>query len=110
MKGLGVLSAASANEALSLITKKGMRPDLVISDHNLPGKMNGVECIEAIRAALAWKIPAIVLTGDIRSRVIKSIGTHDLSVVVKPVQAEELLKLIRLHASSNVHASGIGYR
>src|SRR5262249_3783892 len=40
--GLDVLSAASANEARSLITEKGMRPDLVISDYNLPGKMNGV--------------------------------------------------------------------
>jgi CheY-like chemotaxis protein/anti-sigma regulatory factor (Ser/Thr protein kinase) len=100
-KGFSVLSAASANEALTLVTEKGTRPDLVISDYNLPGK-NGIESIEAVREALAWKVPAIVLTGDIRSHVIKSIATHDLSVVVKPVHADELLQLIERHARMRI--------
>jgi CheY-like chemotaxis protein/anti-sigma regulatory factor (Ser/Thr protein kinase) len=96
-KGFRVLSAASANEALTLITEKGTRPDLVISDYSLPG-MNGIESIEAVREALAWKVPAIVLTGDIRSQVTNSIAAHDLGVVVKPVPADELLQLIKRYA------------
>ena len=88
-----MLSAASANEALTLIRERGLRPDLVISDYNLPG-MNGVETIDAVREALAWKVPAIVLTGDTRSHVSKSIATHDLTVLVKPVRADDLLQLI----------------
>lgn len=96
-KGISVLSAATANEALTLITETGMRPDLVISDYNLPG-MNGIETIDAVRETLAWKVPAIVLTGDTRSHVSKSIATHDLIVLVKPVQADDLLQLINRHA------------
>jgi CheY-like chemotaxis protein len=98
-EGLSVQCVASGNEALTLV-KKGMRPDFVISDYNLPGKMNGVESIEALRVALAWKIPGIVLTGDIRSPVTKSIVTYGLAVAPKPFDADELPQLIKLRASS----------
>jgi len=67
--------------------------------------MNGIESIEAVREVLAWKVPAIVLTGDIRTHVTKSIATHDLSVVVKPVQADELFQLIKRHARSGALAA-----
>jgi signal transduction histidine kinase/CheY-like chemotaxis protein len=103
-KGFSVLSAASVKEALTLITERGTRPDLVISDYNLPG-MNGIESIKAVREALAWKVPAIVLTGDIRSHVINSIAAHDLSVVVKPVPADELLQLIKRHARASAQTA-----
>jgi len=96
-KGISVLSAASADEALTLITERGRRPDLVVTDYNLPG-MNGIEAIDAVRQALAWKVPAIVLTGDTRSHVSKSVATHDLIVLVKPVHAEDLLQAINRHA------------
>jgi CheY-like chemotaxis protein len=62
--GLDVLSAANGNAAVALVTKKNICPDLVLSDFNLPGAMNGVESISALRAALASEIPAVVLTGD----------------------------------------------
>ena len=96
--GIRCVSVATGNEALTLVTEKGMRPDLVVSDYNLPG-MNGVETIRALRAAIAWKIPAIVLTGDIRSHAVEAIAQHDVGVLVKPTDAAELLQLIRrLHA------------
>ena len=104
--GLSVLSAVSGHEALVLVAKSGMRPDLVISDYNLPGTMNGAESIEALRAALSWKIPGIVLTGDTRSQVIESIATYDIAVVAKPCDANELLRLIRLRSRSSVRAPG----
>jgi CheY-like chemotaxis protein len=105
-EGLSVQSVASGNEALTLVTKNGMRPDLVISDYNLPGNMNGVEIIEALRVALAWKIPGIVLTGDIRSQVTKSIATYGLAVAPKPFDADELLQLIKLRYVNSLHKSG----
>ncbi|WP_461350351.1 response regulator [Bradyrhizobium liaoningense] len=105
-KGIRALSAASGEEALALVTAKGMRPDLVISDYNLPGEMNGIESIEAVRVALAWRVPGIVLTGDIRLHVVDSVTAHGLSVVVKPVRADELLQLIRRCGCSAPSANG----
>ena len=93
-EGLSVISAANGEKALALVAKGGRRPDLLLADFNLPGSMNGVESIEALRVALAWKVPAIVLTGDIRSQATEAITKHDVAVVTKPFDGDKLLQLI----------------
>jgi two-component system CheB/CheR fusion protein len=100
-EGIRTISAATGNEASALVTEKGIPPDVVVSDFNLPGSMDGVACVMALRTVLAWKIPAIIPTGDIRSQVIDAIGKHDVSVAIKPLRADEFVRLLsRLHAGS----------
>jgi CheY-like chemotaxis protein len=94
-EGLNVIATANGHEALDLITKKGVRPDLVLSDFNLPGRMNGIETIRSVRKAMAQRVPAIVLTGDIRSEVLDAIATHDVVIATKPVNADQLMALVR---------------
>ena len=50
--------------------------------------------VEALRLALARKVPAIVLTGDIRSQVLEAIAMHDVAVATKPLDGDALLQLI----------------
>jgi len=69
-------------------------PDLVLCDYNLPGPMNGVESIKALRAALASSLPAIVMTGDTRSSTMAAIASYGVPVLVKPFLGEELIELI----------------
>ena len=95
MQGLDVVSVTSGNEALALVTEKGMRFDLVLSDYNIPGRMNGLDSVHALRAALVSQIPAIMLTGDTRSEVIDTIAKHDVAVTVKPVKMVDLMALIK---------------
>jgi signal transduction histidine kinase/CheY-like chemotaxis protein len=92
--GLNVVAAATADEALAMATKKDGTPDLLLTDYNLPGKMNGVECIKVLRAALDRKIPAIVMTGDTRKEVIEAIAARELGIAVKPINGGDLLRLI----------------
>jgi DNA-binding NtrC family response regulator len=100
LRGIGTSMVATGNDALTLVTE-GIRPDLVLSDYNLRGSMNGVESIKALRSALASNVPAIVMTGDIQSKTIEAIASHDISVMIKPFLAEELLQLMtRLQRSS----------
>jgi PAS domain S-box-containing protein len=93
-EGLGAVSVANGNEALALIAEKGMRPDLILSDYNIPGPLNGIESVHALREALAWKIPAIILTGDTRSQVVDAIAKHDVAVAIKPMKADQLKELV----------------
>jgi len=93
-EGLNVVAAANGHEALDLIADKGVRPDVMLSDFNLPGRMNGIDTIGAVRKVLAREIPAIVLTGDIRSEVLDVIATHDVRIATKPVNADQLMKLL----------------
>jgi two-component system CheB/CheR fusion protein len=71
-----------------------MIPDLIVSDYNLPGKMNGVETIKALRKTLVRDIPAIVVTGDTRKEILDGIALHHIGIVVKPAQADEILKIV----------------
>ena len=88
-------------DAATLIEQKGFCPDLVLCDYNLPGPQNGLESIKSLRAALAWNLPAIVMTGDTRSKTMEAIAAHGVSVLVKPFSADQLIQMInRLYRSS----------
>ena len=91
-KGIEAIVVATANDALARISRQEIRPDLLICDYNLRGSANGVDTVNALRAALAWNIPAIVMTGDIRSEIVDSIAAQGISVLIKPFSADELLQ------------------
>jgi len=76
---------------VALVAKKNIRPDLVLSDFNLPGAMNGVESISALRELLASEIPAVVLTGDVR---LQSLTKQNIDIAMKPVDGDQLIRLI----------------
>ena len=100
-RGIGVIGAATVSDAAALIKQGDLCPDLVLCDYNLPGPMNGVESIKLLRATLAWNLPAIVMTGDTRSKTMEAIASYGVSVLIKPFLGDELIQLInRLHRSS----------
>jgi CheY-like chemotaxis protein len=91
--GLDVIAVGTAEQALRCVAG-GMIPDLIVSDYNLPGKMNGVETIKALRKTLVRDIPAIVVTGDTRKEILDGIALHHIGIVVRPAQADEILKIV----------------
>ena len=101
LMGISAIGVATTSDAAALIEHKGLCPDLVLCDYNLPGPMNGVESIKALRSALAWNLPAIVMTGDTRANTMEVVAAHGLSVLVKPFPGDELIRLMnRLCGSS----------
>jgi two-component system CheB/CheR fusion protein len=93
--GYRVIAAASGEAALALVTNPVMRPDLVISDYNLSGTMNGVKAAAGLREALGSQLPVIILTGDVRVAVLHDIAAHGYVSRKKPQKAEELLRDVR---------------
>jgi CheY-like chemotaxis protein len=92
--GMDVVEAANGNEAVLRITRDGVYPDLLLSDFNLPG-VNGVDSIKAVCAAATRKIPAILMTGDVRSETVEAIGAQGMFVLIKPFSADELFQQIQ---------------
>jgi PAS domain S-box-containing protein len=101
LRGISAIGVATTSEAAALIEHEGVCPDLILCDYNLPGPMNGVESIKALRAALALNLPAIVMTGDTRAKTMEVVATHGLSVLVKPFAADELIQLMNRLCSSS---------
>lgn len=83
--GYNVIEAESGDAGLLLVHSE--RPDLVITDYQMPGK-NGLEVLAEIRK-LRLKLPVIMLTayGDV-VLTIKSIQQGAFEYLEKPVNPE----------------------
>jgi PAS domain S-box-containing protein len=93
-RGISATGVATMSDAARLIEQQGLCPDLLLCDYNLSGPMNGVESIESLRAALASNLPAIVMTGDTRSKTMEVVAAHGISVLIKPFRADQLIELL----------------
>jgi two-component system CheB/CheR fusion protein len=85
-----VRTATDAAAALRLITDGAVRPDILLTDYNLPGDRNGLELVAEVRKYLSNNLPAIVLTGDISSETLAKIVNEDCLKLSKPIKAHEL--------------------
>ncbi len=91
-KGYDVLLARDGKEGLEQV--KGRRPDLVITDYQMPG-MSGMEVLSDLRQ-IDPGLPVIMLTahGD-ASLTIKSIQSGAFDYIEKPINPRELLETVK---------------
>ncbi|MEW5770067.1 MAG: response regulator [Pseudomonadota bacterium] len=94
--GYGVEKATSAEEALGKLNGT-MKPDLIITDLNMPGK-NGIEFIKEVRQKPAYRfVPILFLTTESQQdkrQEAKAAGASGW--LVKPVNGDELINTIKL--------------
>ncbi|WP_324422913.1 ATP-binding protein [Bradyrhizobium sp.] len=105
--GIRAIVLATADDALARIRRREIRPDLLLCDYNLQGSANGVATIGELRAVLGQNTPAIIMTGDIRSKTVVPISAQGMSVLLKPFLLDDLLQHIAL-ASRESAASSAG--
>ena len=94
-EGHRVETAADGATALSMAGQGGIRPDLVISDFNLPNGMNGLQVAAALREKLQLAIPVVILTGDISTTTLRGIVEQDCVQLSKPVKLAEISRVIQ---------------
>lgn len=98
-----VRTASNAAAALKLIEGGAIRPEILVTDHCLPGGMDGLELLAQRRASLPYDLPAILLTGDISKETLARIARQDcvqLSKPVKPLELAAAIKRLGLAAES----------
>jgi PAS domain S-box-containing protein len=94
VEGYRVTAVSSALEALRWVQEHGT-PDLVIADYHLGAGQLGTQVIEELRSSSGTVVKAVLITGD-TSAVIKHLSSDPhLRIASKPVNAEELLSLLR---------------
>jgi len=91
LEGYEVVCAASRDEALQHIQVHGVRPDLILSDFQLPMGICGDEVVAEIAGILNLKTPTIILTGDIAQKHIEKAKLLADRVLPKPVDIGLLL-------------------
>lgn len=94
--GYAVENAANAEDALRKL-KGNVKPDLLITDLNMPG-MNGIDFIKEVRKLPPFKfMPILFLTTESQqSRRMEAKAAGASGWIVKPAKAEELLAAIKM--------------
>ena len=95
LSGYEVHEAENGEAALSLSAT--MRFDVVISDLNLPGKLNGIDILDALKA-IHHNIDAILITGRGSEEIKSKANSLGADYLEKPVQLRELESTVRRRA------------
>lgn len=93
MHGFKVEQASNGKQALDKI-KSGLKPDLIITDINMP-EMDGLEFIKNVRPILRFT-PILVLTTEseqTKRQEAKTLGATGW--LVKPVSGQDLISVIK---------------
>lgn len=95
MSGFSVMTASDGVQALAAL-KTGPKPDLIITDINMPN-MGGLELIKNVKALPGFRfVPILTLTteGDAAKRDEgKRLGATGW--LIKPIKGPELVQVIR---------------
>ena len=92
LEGYDVISAATRDEALQHVEAHGLRPDLILTDYQLPMGHTGDEVVSEIVARLKSKPPTIMLTGDTATDHVDKAKVVADRILPKPVNVDVLLR------------------
>jgi two-component system, sensor histidine kinase len=94
VEGYRVTPVSSKAEALRSVQEEGT-PDLLVTDYHLAEGELGTQVIAALRESAGKDIKAVLVTGDTSSLVKQMTGDPLLRIASKPINAEELLGILR---------------
>jgi two-component system, sensor histidine kinase len=94
LEGYHVTQAASLAEALQHV-EAGHGVDLLISDYHLGDGETGTQVIASLREILGISLRAVLTTGDTSSAIKELPRDPHLRIASKPINADELLTLLR---------------
>jgi two-component system CheB/CheR fusion protein len=94
-EGHRVTMEFDGRSALAHIEHAALKPDIILSDYNLPNGLSGLELAAAIRKVLHREVPAIILTGDISTETLQQVTGEDCLYLGKPVQLAALAAAIQ---------------
>jgi CheY-like chemotaxis protein len=97
-----VISAADAEEAISLLRQRNKEPDGIIADYRLREGITGIESIRRIRETYNHDIPALIVTGDIAQDTLRTVKKSGFQLLHKPVAPLKLRAFLQ-HVQKRKH-------
>jgi signal transduction histidine kinase/CheY-like chemotaxis protein len=94
--GCRVATAANQAEARQCAAEAGRAPDLLLVDLHLDGGTDGLDVIEALRAAWSQPVPAAIVTADRDPTLRLRARARQVELMHKPVKPAALRALLRL--------------
>jgi two-component system CheB/CheR fusion protein len=103
-QGYRTTTAPDAKAALELIGSGDVLPDLLLSDYNLPGGVNGLQLAAVLRKSHGNAFPVIILTGDISTTTLRDVAAQGCLQLNKPVKLDAMVMAIQALLAPEPHA------
>lgn len=94
LEGYDVVAFSNGADAVEAVATHAIAPDILISDFHLPGGDTGQSVVERVRMMAGRRIPALLLTGEMRETLLPNAPVAADRVLHKPVDADLLLRQI----------------
>ena len=94
-EGHRIAIAPDGAAALALAASGAIKPDIVLTDFNLPGALNGLQLAAQLRLKFHAALPVIILTGDISTGTLRDIALQKCVQLNKPVKLVDLTQAIQ---------------
>ena len=90
-----IIFAEDGKEALLLLLKKKICPDLILMDVNMPG-LNGIETLKELKKNCEnFRIPVIMVTAEAKKELILEMIQLGVSgYLVKPFKPQDLIEKV----------------
>ncbi len=97
LKGEGhrVTTEKDGADALAHFERAALKPDIILSDYNLPNDLNGLQLAAEARRLLHHDVPVIILTGDISTDTLREVTRQGCLHLGKPVKLSALSEAIQ---------------
>jgi len=94
--GCRVITAESHAKVVARLSQLTTAPDIIVSDYQLPGEMNGLEAIADLRSRASAQIPAFLISGDTNPETLRRAKENGLYLLHKPVEPMALRAMFSL--------------
>ncbi|MGQ9368745.1 hybrid sensor histidine kinase/response regulator [Azospirillum sp. ST 5-10] len=88
--GHRVVAAADGVEALTLAAGLSEAPDVLVSDHRLPGPVDGIAVAAGVGARFGRHLPTVIVTGDTDPALLQDAARRGLRLLHKPIDPVRL--------------------
>jgi signal transduction histidine kinase/CheY-like chemotaxis protein len=88
------VTAASADEVVSVLVARPRRIDAIICDYRLASGANGIDAIAKLRQTLGYAPHAVLITGEADVEPLRARAGPDTVVLQKPFSPEVLARLL----------------
>ncbi|WGS51226.1 ATP-binding protein [Paraburkholderia sp. D15] len=92
--GHTVIAAQSREQALAAASSYRGELEMVLTDFRLARHVNGTDVVHSVFHTIGRAVPAVIITGDTSSRGINAALSSGFRVLHKPLDPQELKKLI----------------
>lgn len=91
-----IVEATNGNEAWTMLDIGTIKPDLILSDYNMPD-MNGIQFLEKIRSKKETAgMPVVLVTSESeKGLILSAVSLQVTDFVVKPFSDEDIIKKIK---------------